>query len=197
MQHLTSFRVGYVPGVMPGKWERMWSERTRRPLELVLTPVEEQLARLRDAALDMCLVRGEGGREIDKGEFHVIPLYREQPVVVAGSEHPVAAYDEIDIGELADEHDVLAENPGLEIRLAIETVAAGTGIVIVPMSLARLHHRKDAVWVPVRGVEDHPVGLAWLKEPPADLDEAARGEREESVQLFVGVVRGRTANSSR
>lgn len=197
MQHLTPFRVGFVPGVMPGKWERMWAERSRRPLELVMTPVEEQLTRLREGGLDMCLVRGEGGREIDKAEFHMIPLYREQAVVVVGSEHPVAAFDEIEVGDLAGEHDVLAENPGLEVRLAIETVAAGTGIVIVPMSLARLHHRKDAVWVPVHGVEDYPVGLAWLKEPPAGLDEAAREEREESVQRFVGVVRGRSVNSSR
>lgn len=197
MQHLTSFRVGYVPGVMPGKWDRIWSERTRQPLELVQTEVTDQLERLRDGSLHMCLVRGEAGRDIDKAEFHVIALYREQPVVVAGTEHPVAAYEEIEVVELADEYDVLAENPGLETRLAIETVVAGTGIVIVPMSLARLHHRKDAVWVPVHGVEEYPVGLAWLKEPPPGLDEVERAAREESVQRFIGVVRGRTVNSSR
>ena len=118
-------------------------------------------------------------------------------MVVASAEHPVAAYDEIDVSELADEYDVLAENPGLEVRLAIETAAAGTGIVVVPMSLARLHHRKDAVWLPVHGVDDYPVALVWLKEPSVDLDEAAREAREESVQRFVGVVRGRTVNSSR
>ena len=197
MQHLTPFRVGYVPGVMPGKWERIWAERTRRPLDLVLTEVDDQLAHLREGGLDMCLARGEADREIAKDEFHLIALYREQPVVVAGAEHPVAAYEEIDVAELSEEYDVLAQNPGLEVRLAIETVAAGTGIVILPMSLARLHHRKDAVWLPVHGVEDFPVGLAWLKEPPSGLDEQAREQREEAIQLFIGIVRGRTANSSR
>ena len=204
MQHLTpgnagrpAWRVGYVPGVMPGKWARIWSERTSQPLDLVLTEVDVQLERLRDGSLDMCLARGGADVDIAKAEFHLFPLYREQPVVVAGSEHPVAAYDEIDVAELSDEYDVLAENPGLALASAIETVAAGTGIVIVPMSLARLHHRKDAVWIPVHGVAEYPVGLAWLKEPPADLDELAREAREESVQRFIGIVRGRTANSSR
>jgi DNA-binding transcriptional LysR family regulator len=117
--------------------------------------------------------------------------------VVASAEHPVAAYDEIDAAELADEHDVLRENPGLSVRHAVETVAAGTGIVVVPMSLARLHHRKDAVWRPVHGVPDHPVGLAWLREPPPGLSDAERDAREEAVQTFVGIVRGRTTNSSR
>src|SRR5689334_664843 len=98
---------------MPGKWERMWAARSRRRLELVLTEVEDQLTRLRDGSLDMCLARGEAGVDIDKGEFHLIPLYREQPVVVASAEHPIAAYDEIDAAELVDELDVLAENPGL------------------------------------------------------------------------------------
>lgn len=197
VEDLTPFVVGYVPGVMPGKWERIWRDRVRRPLELVLTEVAEQTERLLDGALDMCFVRGERGVDLDADLFHVIPLYREQPVVVVSSEHPVAAYDEIDVAELADEHDVLKENPGLSIQHGIETVAAGTGIVVVPMSLARLHHRKDAAWRPVHGVDDYPVGLAWLREPPPDLTAQARDAREEAVQTFVGIVRGRTSNSSR
>ena len=197
MQQLTPLRVGFVPGVMPGKWQRIWAERTLQPLELVRTEVADQLAGLRDGTFDMCLARGEAGREFDKDEFHVIALYRELPVVVAGADHPVAAYEEIELADLAGEHDVLAENPGLEIRLAVETVAAGTGIVMLPMSLARLHHRKDVVAVPVRGAADHPVGLVWPKQAPAGLTGAAREEREAAVQMFIGVVRGRTANSSR
>ncbi|MBO9520859.1 MAG: LysR family transcriptional regulator substrate-binding protein [Nocardioidaceae bacterium] len=182
---------------MPGKWERTWADRVRRPLELVLTEVDEQVERLRDGTLAMCFVRGERGVDLDGDLLHVIPLYREQPVVVASAEHPVAAYDEIEVAELRGEHDVLAENPGLSVQHAIETVAAGTGIVIVPMSLARLHHRKDAAWRPVHGVPDYPVGLAWLRDPPPGLSAADRDAREEAVQTFVGIVRGRTTNSSR
>ncbi len=201
MEEVTPFRIGYVPGVMPGKWERVWKDRQRhvrtRALSLIQTEVEDQKAHLLDGTLDMCLARGEADVEFPKSTFHMIALYREQPVVVVGTEHPVAAYEEIDAADLSGEHDVLVENPGLAVRHAIETVAAGTGIVVLPMSLARLHNRKDAVWVPVNGAEEYPVGLAWLKEAPADLSEAARERREEDVQAFIGVVRGRTANSSR
>lgn len=174
------FRVGFVPGVMPDKWARRWAERSRRPLELV--PVAESVQEdvLRDGTVQMCLVRGE----VDRTDLHLIPLYRERPVVVASTEHPVAAYDEIDVAELADEHQHAV--PPLEVRDAIEAVAAGTGVLVVPMSLARLHHRKDVVAVPVTGVPESPVGLAWLID-----------DEDPSIETFIGVVRGRTVRSSR
>ena len=176
------FRVGFVPGVMPGKWERIWRERMRRRLELVTVEVAEQEAALREGRIAMCLVRGE----VDRDAFHLIPLYREVPVVVVPREHPVTAYDEIDVAELADEYDVLREHPDITTKQAVETVAAGTGIVIVPMSLARLHHRKDVEFRPVTGVEESPVGLAWRIDYE-DVD----------VETFIGIVRGRTSRSSR
>ena len=180
-----AFRVGFVPGVMPGKWERAWRDRMRRPLELVTVEVADQEAALREGRVHMCLVRGE----VDRGLFHLIPLYREVPVVVVPVDHPVTAYDEIDLAELAGEHDVLAENPGVSVKQAIETVAAGTGIVVVPMSLARLHHRKDVEFRPVTGAEESPVGLAWLRDEGHDDDP--------DIQAFIGIIRGRTPRSSR
>jgi DNA-binding transcriptional LysR family regulator len=134
----------------------------------------------------MCLVRGQ----VDRDVFHLIPLYREVPVVVVPIEHPVTAYDEIDVAELADEYAVLREHPDLTTKQAIETVAAGTGIVIVPMSLARLHHRKDVAFRPVTGVEESPVGLAWPRESAGDNDDP-------DIQAFIGIIRGRTPRSSR
>ena len=181
-----AFRVGFVPGVMPGKWERAWRERMSRPLELVSVETDEQEAALREGRVEMCLVRGEVDREV----FHLIPLYREVPVVVVPSAHPVTAYDEIDVAELGDEYDVLREHPDVSVKAAIETVAAGTGIVVVPMSLARLHHRKDVDFRPVTGVEESPVGLAWLRPSPGDADDPDK-------QAFIGIIRGRTSRSSR
>lgn len=182
----TPFRVGYVPGVTPGKWEQIWRERMRRRLELVGVEVDGQQAALREGRVDMCLVRGE----VDRDVFHLIPLYREVPVVVVPADHPVTAYEEIDVAELADEYDVLAEHPDLSVKQAVETVAAGTGIVVVPMSLARLHHRKDVEFRPVTGVEESPVGLAWLRPASDDPDDP-------DIQAFIGIVRGRTSRSSR
>ena len=68
----------------------------------------------------------------------------------------------------------------------ISIVATGVGVVIVPMSLARLHRRKDVDHRPLRDGPVSTVALAW----PADRTTPA-------VEAFVGIVRGRTANSSR
>ena len=198
-----AFRVGFVPGVMPDKWGRTWAERMpRRPLDLVPLGDGDGAAMVRAGELDMCFVR----LPVDREGLHLIPLYDEQPVVVVAREHPVAAYEEIDVGDLADEHllqdpdtvpawrDVATEVrdgtrhhvPAMTLRQAVESVAAEAGIVVVPMSLARLHHRKDVVAVRVAGVPTTKVGLTWRVD-----------DEDERVQAFIGVVRGRTANSSR
>ncbi|MFL6024421.1 MAG: LysR substrate-binding domain-containing protein [Marmoricola sp.] len=182
MQDLTPFRLGYAPGVLPGKWERTWAERERRPLDLRMVAAQDAERQLRDGELDMCLVRGEIGRD----GMHLIPLYREVAVAVFAKEHPATAYEELSLADLADELDILAEFGDLDLPMALETAAAGSGYVLVPMSLARLHHRKDVEYRPVTDAEESPVGLAWLvaNEDPA-------------VQTFIGIVRGRTARSSR
>jgi DNA-binding transcriptional LysR family regulator len=198
-----AFRVGFVPGVTPDKWARRWAERMpRRRLDLVPLGDRDGVALLRAGELAMCFVR----LPVERDGLHLIPLYDEQPVVMVAGEHPVAAFDEIDVGDLADEHllqdpdtvpawrDVATEVrdgtrypvPDMSLREAVESVAAEAGIVVVPMSLARLHHRKDVVQVPVTGVPVTKVGLTWS----VDND-------DERVQAFVGVVRGRSVNSSR
>jgi len=198
-----AFRVGFVPGVTPDKWARMWAERMpRRSLDLVPLGDRDGVALVRSGELAMCFVR----LPVDRDGLHLIPLYDEQPVVMVAKEHPVAAFDEIDVTDLADEHllqdpdtvpewrDVATEVrdgtrypvPEMSMREAVESVAADAGIVVVPMSLARLHHRKDVVHVPVTGVPTTKVGLTWL----VDND-------DERVQTFIGVVRGRSATSSR
>jgi len=187
--------VAFVPGVTPDKWARIWRDRSRTPLELTLVEEPEQVSVLRRGTADMSFVR----LPIDRDGLHCIPLYDEQPVVVVPVEHPVAAYDEISLGELSDEQLVHGdvpdwtpttaqlEWPAMSAKDAIEVVASGTGIVIVPMSIARLHHRKDVVHRLVTGVPTTKIGLAWLVD---------RND-EDPIQEFIGVVRGRTANSSR
>ncbi len=69
---------------------------------------------------------------------------------------------------------------------AVATAATGVGIVLVPMSLARLHHRKDTTYRPVVDASTSTVALAWPTEATTPL-----------VETFIGIVRGRTANSSR
>lgn len=186
MEHLTPLRVGFVPGVTPDKWKRAWIDIHRRTktqhLELVPVADADAEGLVRDGSLDMCLVRGH----VDREGLHVIPLYREVAVAVLAKDNAAAAYDELNLADLADELDVLAEFPELELPMAIETVAAGSGYVLVPMSLARVHQRKDVVAIPVPDAEESPISLAWL----IDRDGP-------DTQNFVGVVRGRRANTSR
>jgi DNA-binding transcriptional LysR family regulator len=188
------FRVGFVTGATPDKWARAWRERRREPLELVPILEAEQEDGVRDGSFDMALVR----LPVNRDGLHCIPLYDELPVVVAGVEHFVAAADEVTLADLADEQLVRPHASGwhpdadqldwppMSEKDAIETVAAGTGIVIVPMSIARLHQRKDIVQRPVTDLDPTRIGLVWL------LDRDG-----EDTQAFVGVVRVRSANSSR
>ena len=197
-------RVAFVPGVTPDKWSRTWAQRVPGvPLELTPVEVSEQTAVLYDGRADMCFLRLPDRTE----DLHVIPLYAEVPVVVVPKGHFVEAAEEVSVADLADEHllqdpdevpewrDVstsLREGthvdvPPLTLREAVETVAAGVGMVIVPMSVARLHQRKDVAQRPVTDVAPSLVGLAWRVADTGD----------ERVETFIGIVRGRRATSSR
>ncbi|MFT4288700.1 LysR family substrate-binding domain-containing protein [Nocardioides sp.] len=187
-------RIGFVTGATPDKWARGWRERRREPLELVPLGQDRQETALRDGEVDMAIVR----LPVERDGLHLIPLYEEVPVVVVSREHYLSLADEVTLADLDSEQLVRPHQSGwnpsaeqlrwpeMDEKTAIETVAAGTGVVIVPMSVARLHHRKDVVAVPVADLPPTQVGLAWLR----DRD-------DECTQAFVGVVRGRTVNSSR
>nr|WP_201471185.1 LysR substrate-binding domain-containing protein [Microbacterium hydrocarbonoxydans] len=200
-----TFRLGAVPGATPGKWIDAWKQRMPRvPLELVPIEAATQLDAL--ATLDAALVRlpltDSLGHAPSADAVHVIPLYDEVPVVVASIESHLMAADELTLADLAGElvmtpsDDALAgfEVPGsvapsfapLPTDEAIATAATGIGVVVVPMSLARLHHRKDADHRVLADGPTSTVALAW-----------PRGRTTPDVETFVGIVRGRTANSSR
>lgn len=191
---MSAFRVGFVTGATPDKWARTWRERSRVPLELVPLEEPEQLDGVRDGSLDLALVR----LPVERDALHVIPLYDERAVVVAGVEHLVAAADQVTLADLVDEQLVRphasgwtpdAEQldwPAMSIGDAVQVVAGGTGIVLVPMSVARLHQRKDVLTRPVLDLPDTTVGLAWRVD-----------NEDPRVQTFIGIVRGRSERSSR
>ncbi|MCS5715980.1 hypothetical protein NVV95_15660 [Herbiconiux sp. CPCC 205716] len=123
---------------------------------------------------------------------HAIPLYEELPVVVVPADDEITAVDEIALDELEAMlgerlHAPAATPTGGPDAVAL--VAAGVGAVLLPKSLARLWARKDVDSRPVTGAPSTTVALVWRTDLPAD--------RAALVAEFVGVVRGRTANTSR
>ena len=72
---------------------------------------------------------------------------------------------------------------------AVELVAAGAGVLLVPQSVARLNNRKDVAAVPITDAPQTTIGLVWLVENPNGQDAA--------IDEFVGIVRGRSVRSSR
>jgi DNA-binding transcriptional LysR family regulator len=193
-----SFRLAYVPGVTPAKWVRIWNERLPGvPLALLPVPAAEAAGLLLDRGADAGLVR----LPVDRTDLAAIPLYTETTVVVVPKDHFVAAADEVSAADLADEivlsplDDTLGWDrppgrPALERPAgtadAVELVAAGVGLLVVPQSLARLHHRRDLTYRPLTDAPQSRVALSWREDATTDL-----------VDDFIGIVRGRTVNSSR
>ncbi|MGJ5749753.1 LysR substrate binding domain-containing protein [Streptomyces puniciscabiei] len=193
-----SFRLAYVPGVTPAKWVRIWNERLPDvPLTLVQVPAAQASEVLRAGEADAGLVR----LPVDRTFFSAIPLYTETTVVVVPKDHLITAADEVTLADLADEvlfhplDDVFdwdgpPGEPAFErpatTEDAIELVAANVGLLVVPQSLARLHHRKDLTYRPVTDAPQSSVALSWPEEATSDL-----------VEDFIGIVRGRTVNSTR
>lgn len=191
--------LGAVPGSTPGKWIQTWRERyPATELSLEQIEVDSQREALIHGSVDVALVR----HPIDREGLHLIPLYDEVPVVVMSTDATLSLADELTLDDLAGEVVIVPRDSVLDVSVpdaaspafdapadtaeAIATAASGVGVVIVPMSLARLHHRRDATFRPLADGTVSSVALAWRR----DDDNAA-------IAAFVGVVRGRTVRSTR
>lgn len=200
MAALTRLRVAFVPGVTPDKWARVWRERhPRMPLDLV--PVEEASQRtvLDDGGADMVLARlPEDRSELVGDDLHCVVLYDELPVVVAAHDHLVAAAEDVRCADLVDEQLLRPHRSGWRPEVpqldfpemtdahAVEAAAAGSGIVVLPMSVARLHHRRDVIHRVMTDLGPTQVALVWKREEDSDVH-----------QDFVGITKGRRPSSSR
>lgn len=213
-------RLAFVAGVTPAKWLRIRAERTRAPIESFRTEQSEQLDALRAGDADIALVR----LPIDDAGLNVIPLYSEIAVVVLPKDHPLADVEEFSLADIADERRV-TDAESTAGAMLMELVAAGVGVAVVPHSVARLHSRKDLVARPVTDAPETRIAIVWPAEPIGG-DSAAGTQRDQprrdqsqrdqtqrdqpqrdqprsvealeaEIEQFIGIVRGRTVNSSR
>ncbi|MFY9489321.1 MAG: LysR family substrate-binding domain-containing protein [Mycobacterium sp.] len=194
----SSLILGYVPGGTPAKWIRIWAERHPDVrLNLRALSAAQAADEVRTGSVDVALLR----LPTDTSALAVIPLYEETAVAVLPTDHLLGAADVLTSADLDGEpillplDDVVAwvDAPGAVIEhrpettsAAVELVAAGLGALIVPESLARLYHRRDLTYRPIVDAPRCAVALAFRE-----------GQQSPLIEDFVGIVRGRTAGSSR
>lgn len=193
-----SLKLGYVPGATPAKWSRIWADRhPDTPLTLRAVAAANAVAEVRAGTVDVALLR----LPADTAALAVIPLYEEITVAVIPTDHLLSAAEELTASDLEGEPMLLAlddvvawgDAPGIPIdhrpettQAAMELVAAGTGALIVPQSLARLYHRRDLTYRPIADGPKCAVALAFPEGPQSAL-----------IEEFIGIVRGRKPDSSR
>ncbi|MGN0100402.1 MAG: LysR family transcriptional regulator substrate-binding protein [Dietzia sp.] len=188
-------RVGYVPGVQPDKWLTRWRERN--------PDVQITARRAADPRAELARSAGEDGfdviffrepedapRSAPPGLLRV-PLYTETMAVLAGKEHELGAFDVLGAADLDGERwldpvDAVAATPE-EVSAAVDLVAAGVGLLVLPLPYARSLSRRDIVVRPFDGVPATRMGIAWAPEREGDA----------LIDEFVGIVRGRTAATTR
>jgi len=173
-----TFTVAFVLGVTPGKWAGIWNDRMpQHPLALRPASPAEAVAALLSGEAHVALLR----LPLEHESLSTIPLYVEKPVVVAPKDHAVEALDSVTLGDLALENVLVGD-----WAANVELVAANVGVAVMPQSVARALSRRDVVARPVSDAPETQIALAWVTE-----------RTTAEVEEFVGIVRGRTANSSR
>lgn len=187
--------IGYVPGVQPDKWLTRWRERNPG-VPITARRMGDPLAGLASvpgaSGVDVVFLREaeDASRAAPTGLLR-IPLYTETMAVLAPRDHELGAYDTLSAADLAGERwldpvDVITASPD-DVSAAVDLVAAGAGLLVLPQPYARSLSRRDIVERPLEGVPATRMGVAW----------SSRREGDVVIDEFVGIVRGRTAATSR
>jgi len=173
------FTIAFPPGVTVGKWTRAFTQRHPEvELRVIRMRDWEQPDILGSGGADMAFVR----EPVDADGLHLIPLYAEDMVVAMNHEHVLTLEKKLHRADLADETLLSAEPDEALMR----RVAEGDGVAVLPASVAKALRRKDVVAMRLEDAEPSRVALAWPREAQHPL-----------VDEFIGIVRGRTAHSSR
>jgi DNA-binding transcriptional LysR family regulator len=126
----------------------------------------DQVEVLHDGRADVGYVR----LPVDTRELRTEPLLTEPRVVVLPDGHRLAGKDSV---HLADE--TLLQDPAAvpewprpvaapaawTVEEKLENVAAGRGIVVLPLSTARFYTRPDVTFAHIDDIADNQVCLAW------------------------------------
>lgn len=209
---LPNIQLGFVRGVAPSKWAERWA-RAVPEQELELVPVDlHQVANARET-LDLLLERvAHGAVPLGSDDSirsrHAMRLYEEKVALVVSADHELATQDSVSLDDLAlvnllEHPDHLPEWPKAQAwknpswmpknaKATLELVATGLGGALMAQPLARhLSEKRVHAVVPVVNGDTSLL-------PGTEIWASWRVERDgNDVQHLVGVLRGRTARSSR
>jgi DNA-binding transcriptional LysR family regulator len=179
----SALRIAIVPGVTPGKWTQRWRERHPNiPSELIRIDDADGREVLDSGRATVAFLR----LPIARDGLSVIRLYGEIPVLLVARDSELAGFDEVSAAKLAELSKVAVYPTREDVTDAMAMVAAGVGALRLPRSVARQHARRDVVAIPIQGEPETEIALCWLADETTPV-----------IEEFVGIVRGRTASSSR
>ena len=174
-----AFTVGFMPGLIVtsavGELSRRHPGLT---VEVLRTDWLNQTDVIRDGTVDVGYLR----LPVDQRGLELEPLFSEPRVAVVPAAHPLAGKEAVTVSDLAAEH--LLQDPdavpewrdvALELRGGprgrvpllrsveekLEHVAAGHGIVVLPLSTATFYTRADVSYIFVSDFAPNQVCLAW------------------------------------
>jgi DNA-binding transcriptional LysR family regulator len=174
-----TFTVGFMPGLVVATAIRTISARhPELSIQVMRTGWDDQAEVIRDGRVDVGYVR----LPVDQRGLRVEPLLTEPRVAMLPAGHRLAGKEFVHLVDLADEHllqqfDVVPEwrDVARELRDGryretplmrtveekLEHVAAGNGIVVLPLSTAVSYPRQDVVHVAIDDIAHSQVGVAW------------------------------------
>jgi DNA-binding transcriptional LysR family regulator len=169
-----TFTVGFPPGLTVTAAVRAMSGRhPELSVEVLRTNWDDQVDVLRDGRVDVGFVR----MPIDLRGLRHEPLLTEPRVVALPTEHRLAGKHSVHLTDLADER--LLQNPAAvpewrtvapdptgvpamrTVEEKLENVAAGRGIVVLPLSTATFYTRPDVTHALIDDIPPNQVHLAW------------------------------------
>jgi DNA-binding transcriptional LysR family regulator len=188
------FTVGFMPGLIVTPAVREFSRRYPEvTVEVMRTDWINQTEVIHDGTVDVGYLR----LPVELRGLTTEPLLSEQRVVVVPAGHRLAGKDSVLVADLAAEHllqdpeavpewrDIAVElrdgqPPGRipffrTVEEKLEHVAAGHGIVVLPLSTATFYTRADISHVLVGDIAPNQVCLAWdsLRRSPLIRDYVA------------------------
>ncbi|XVV15616.1 LysR family transcriptional regulator [Actinoplanes sp. CA-131856] len=171
------FVVAFMPGlIVTDAVRRLRDRHPGLAVEVLRTTWSDQVEVLRDGRADVSYLR----LPADRHGLTVRPMTSEPRVVVLPTGHRLAGKESVAIADLAAERllqspDAVPEwrevatvpaepVPARAVEEKLENVAAGRGVVVLPLSTATYYTRPDVTWARVTDIPDNQVVLAWLAE---------------------------------